>query len=120
MTALQRTRNGRRRTGATSWKAWRDAGDPSRVLEQFVVASWDEHLRQHERVTRRDQGHLDRVRALTDPARPVTVTHWLALSPAKANRASTDQENLLAADPTVIKDSKTRDALPDRDLDGGS
>jgi MFS family permease len=81
MTALQRTRNGRRRTGATSWRAWRDASDPGRILEQFVVASWDEHLRQHERVTRRDQGHLDRVRQLADPAYPAAVTHWLALSP---------------------------------------
>ena len=57
--------------------AWRDASDPGRILEQFVVASWDEHLRQHERVTQRDQARLDRVRALTDPDHPVTVTHWL-------------------------------------------
>jgi MFS family permease len=85
MAALERTRFSRRRTGATSWRAWRDAGDPSRILEQFVVASWDEHLLQHERVTRRDQDRLDRVRELTDPAHPVTVTHWLAVSRAKAN-----------------------------------
>ena len=78
MTALQQTRFSRRRTGATSWRAWQDASDPSRILEQFVVASWDEHLRQHERVTKRDQGRLDRVRELTDPAHPVAVTHWLA------------------------------------------
>ncbi|HXO25169.1 MAG TPA: MFS transporter, partial [Streptosporangiaceae bacterium] len=77
MTALQRTRFSRRRTGATSWRAWQDAGDPSRILEEFVVASWDEHLLQHDRVSRRDQDRLDRIRALTDPARPVTVTHWL-------------------------------------------
>jgi len=77
VTALERTRFSRRRTGATSWRAWRDASDPSRILEQFVVASWDEHLRQHERVTQHDQGRLDRVRALTDPDHPVTVTHWL-------------------------------------------
>ncbi len=83
MTALQRTRNGRRRTGATSWRAWWDASDPGRILEQFVVASWDEHLRQHGRVTRREQDRLDRVRQLADPAHPVTVTHWLAVTPRK-------------------------------------
>lgn len=83
MTALQRTRFSRRRTGATSWRAWRDASDPSRILEQFVVASWDEHLRQHDRVTRRDQDRLDRIRELTDPAHPVAVTHWLAVTPHK-------------------------------------
>jgi len=79
MAAVQGTRNSRRRTGATSWRAWQDAGDPSRVLEEFVLASWDEHLLQHERVTRREQDHLDKVRQLTDPAHPVAVTHWLAV-----------------------------------------
>jgi len=82
MTALQGTKNARRRTGATAWRTWQDASDPGRILEQFVVASWDEHLRQHERVTRRDQDHIDRVRELADPARPVTVTHWLARTPS--------------------------------------
>ena len=47
----------RRRTGATSWRAWQDGAEPGRILEQFVVASWDEHLRQHERVTKRDQAN---------------------------------------------------------------
>ncbi len=82
MTALQDTRFSRRRTGATSWRAWSDAANRARVLEQFVVASWDEHLRQHERVTKRDQHRLDRLREMTDPAHPVTVTHWLAHSHA--------------------------------------
>jgi MFS family permease len=75
---LQAARYVRRRTGAVSWSAWRDASEPGRVLEQFVVGSWDEHLRQHERVSRRDQERLDAVKALTDPSRPANVTHWLA------------------------------------------
>jgi MFS family permease len=83
MTALHQARFSRRRTGATCWRAWQDAGDPSRILEQFIVASWEEHLRQHERVTQRDQGRLNRIREMTDPAHPVTVTHWLALSRRK-------------------------------------
>jgi len=40
-------------------------------------ASCSGHLRQHERVTTRDQARLDRVRELADPARPPEVTHWL-------------------------------------------
>jgi predicted MFS family arabinose efflux permease len=76
--ALQETRFSRRRTGATSWRAWRDAADPDRVLEQFVVASWTEHLRQHDRVSQRDQARLDKISELADPARPAEVTHWLA------------------------------------------
>ncbi len=76
--ALHAGRHARRRTGAVSWRVWRDAADPGRVLEQFVVGSWDEHLRQHERVSRRDQQRLDEVRDMTDPSRPTKVTHWLA------------------------------------------
>jgi Transmembrane secretion effector len=72
MTELQRARLSRRRTGATSWRAWQDADAATRILEQFVVASWDEHLRQHERVTKRDQDRLNQIRDMTDPARPVT------------------------------------------------
>ena len=73
---LSAARYARRRTGASAWKVWRDAEQPDRFVEQFVVASWPEHLRQHERVTRRDQARFERVRALTDPDRPTAVTHW--------------------------------------------
>ncbi len=52
--ALYAGRYARRRTGAVSRRVWRDAADPGRVLEQFVVGSWEEHLRQHERVSVRD------------------------------------------------------------------
>jgi MFS family permease len=75
--ALEAARFSRRRTGATSWRVWQDAADPSRVVEQFVVASWDEHLRQHERVTVHDQDRLDKVQALTDSKHATKVTHWL-------------------------------------------
>jgi MFS family permease len=76
--ALYRGRYARRRTGATRWRVWRDAADPGRVLEEFVVASWDDHLRQHERVSVRDQQRLTDIDGMTDPNSPVTVTHWLA------------------------------------------
>ncbi|MFZ2050015.1 MAG: MFS transporter [Solirubrobacteraceae bacterium] len=76
--ALYAGRHARRRTGAVSWRVWRDAANPGRVLEQFVVGSWDEHLRQHERVSRRDQERLDEVKGITDPSLPTVVTHWLA------------------------------------------
>ncbi len=76
--ALYAGRLARRRTGAVRWRVWRDADDLDRVLEQFVLGSWDEHLRQHERVSRRDQQRLEQIKAMTDPNQPTTVTHWLA------------------------------------------
>ena len=79
--ALRGFRYARRRTGAVSWRMWADAADPDRYVEQFVVGSWDEHERQHERVSLRDQQRLQEIWALTDPASPPVVTHWL--SPAE-------------------------------------
>jgi len=77
LTELEDARFSRRRTGASAWRVWQDAADPSRIIEQFVVASWAEHLRQHDRVTGRDQERLNQIRALTDPSHPTTVTHWV-------------------------------------------
>ena len=44
----------RRRDGAIYWHHFIDTADPRRHLEVFVVESWLEHMRQHERVTRAD------------------------------------------------------------------
>lgn len=62
---------------ASSWRVWQDSGEPGQILEQFVVASWQEHQLQRARVTVRDQNRYDAIGALTDPAHPTAVTHWL-------------------------------------------
>jgi MFS family permease len=84
LAALRDARFSRRRTGASTWRVWQDAADPNRIVEQFTVASWLEHLRQHDRVTARDQQRLDRIRAMTDPGHPTAVTHWLTPPPGTA------------------------------------
>jgi predicted MFS family arabinose efflux permease len=75
--ALRDARFSRRRSGAIAWRLWHDATDPDRVVEQFIVASWDEHLRQHERATQRDSKRLARIRSMADPSHPPVTTHWL-------------------------------------------
>jgi hypothetical protein len=44
----------RRRDGAYRWGIFRDTEVADRFLEIFLVNSWAEHLRQHERQTRAD------------------------------------------------------------------
>jgi hypothetical protein len=44
----------RRRDGAYEWGVFRDMETPNRYLETFLVTSWAEHIRQHERLTRAD------------------------------------------------------------------
>jgi MFS family permease len=85
LTALKDSRFSRRRTGASAWRAWQDGSQPGRILEQFVVASWQDHLRQHSRVTVRDKDRYEAIRAMTDPAHPTVVTHWLTPQPRHAD-----------------------------------
>jgi hypothetical protein len=43
-----------------------------------MLATWDDHLRQHEPVTVADRTRQHRVRDLTDPERAPVVTHLIA------------------------------------------
>jgi MFS family permease len=54
----------RRRDGAFRWGIFRDLEHPTRYLETFLVDSWAEHLRQHERLTRADRGVTERIQGL--------------------------------------------------------
>jgi hypothetical protein len=45
----------RRRDGAYRWAIFRDTELANRYLEIFLVNSWAEHLRQHERQTQADR-----------------------------------------------------------------
>jgi MFS family permease len=53
----------RRRDGAFRWSVYRDLEEADRYVETFVVSSWAEHLRQHERVTNADRAVEERLRA---------------------------------------------------------
>jgi hypothetical protein len=45
----------RRRDGASRWALYRDTEAPEIYIETFVVNSWAEHLRQHERPIKADR-----------------------------------------------------------------
>jgi len=79
--ALLGLRRARRRTGASSWSAWRDTADPRLMVEQFVVASWEEHQRQHARLTERDRARIRAVHALAAPGTHARVVHWAQVAP---------------------------------------
>jgi MFS family permease len=67
----------RRRDGAYDWGIFEDAADDGRFIETFLVASWLEHLHQHERVTNADRILHETVRSHQVIGTPI-VTHWLA------------------------------------------
>jgi len=69
----------RRRDGAIGWSLYEDAENPAQLVEVFLVDSWAEHLRQHERATRDDVEIRERTRAFHRGKTPPEVAHYLAL-----------------------------------------
>jgi predicted MFS family arabinose efflux permease len=65
----------RRRDGALRWHLYHDVAEPSRFLEAFTVATWGEHLRQHERGTQVDLPLEERAAGL---AREYEVRHLVS------------------------------------------
>jgi hypothetical protein len=55
-----------------------DAAEPERFVETFLVESWMEHLRQHERVTNADRVLQDRLSRFQIEGTP-KVTHMIAV-----------------------------------------
>jgi predicted MFS family arabinose efflux permease len=75
--AMLELRRVRRRDGAVDWGLFEDIAEHGRYLETFIVESWGEHLRQHERATVADRQIWDRVRSFHLPDGPPTVSHLL-------------------------------------------
>jgi MFS family permease len=75
--AMVRVRESRYRTGATEWGLYRNGERSGDFEEIFVVASWDEHLRQHrERLTPVDRDFEDAAKALSTT--PPQTQHLLS------------------------------------------
>jgi len=77
LAALAKLEPERRRDGAYAWDVFEDAAEEGRMLETFLVESWMEHLRQHERVTNADRVVQEAVEQFALEGTP-TVTHFIA------------------------------------------
>jgi predicted MFS family arabinose efflux permease len=69
----------RRRDGAFDWDVFEDLSQQGHFVETFMLDSWIEHLRQHERVTHADRELQDRVNRYQADGAP-KVTHLIAAS----------------------------------------
>jgi hypothetical protein len=78
LAAMAPVSRSRRRTGARTWRLFRDPEVPDRYVETFVVATWGEHARQHSgRLTGFDKAAEQRVHDLVGA--PPRVRHLLAV-----------------------------------------
>lgn len=80
LAAIHRLSDERRRDGAMAWGITEDSHDPQTIVEWFLVESWVEHLRQHQRVSRADadlQAEVHRFHQGTDAPK---VRHLINLT----------------------------------------
>jgi MFS family permease len=75
--AIHELRGVRLRDGAIRWGIYRDAANPERLNETFVMESWLDFLRSRERVTAQDAAIRDRVYAMHKGEDRPKVTHQI-------------------------------------------
>jgi len=77
LSLLRKLEAERRRDGSFDWGVFEDAAEEGRFLETFLLDSWLEHLRQHQRVTKADRVVQDEI-AKFDARGIPKVTHFLS------------------------------------------
>ena len=77
-TAMYELEVSRRRDGALYWGLFADPAESGLYIEQFLVESWTEHLRQHERTTVDDRMLQDAIRSMLSGAELPLVDHYIA------------------------------------------
>jgi len=76
-TAAAGLRRIRLRDGAFRWSLFHDLAQPNHFRESFLVGSWAEHLRQHDRATLEDKRFEDAVIAYHRGAEEPRINHFL-------------------------------------------
>ena len=74
LSAIRHLAGERRRDGAFAWQIFEDASKKGCFVEAFMLISWAEHLRQHDRVTNADQKMQELVNRFQVQGAP-KVTH---------------------------------------------
>ena len=67
------------RNGADSWQLQRDLENPDRYRMAMLAASWSDHLRQHERMTKFERQEWDQAASFHVDGKPVPAKHFLAV-----------------------------------------
>jgi MFS family permease len=90
LAALDKLAPERRRDGAYAWGVFEDAAEEGRMVETFLVESWIEHLRQHERVTNADRLIQEKVDHFLIHGAP-KITHLIAADPDSVHAKKSDE-----------------------------
>ena len=77
--AMRKLAAARRRDGAYAWGLMEQSDDPTALLEWFLVESWQEHLRQHQRVSHADVELQQAVLQYHQGDEPPQVSHHISI-----------------------------------------
>ncbi len=91
VSAMHALRLLRLRDGALRWNLFQDIALPTRWVETILVESWNEHLRQHARITHADRETEAVAYAFHRGAQAPNVTHLIAWS-ARPQPEESDEE----------------------------
>jgi MFS family permease len=89
LAAIWRVAAERKRDGAYRWGVFEDVADEGRWIEIFLVDSWLEHVRQHDRVTNTDR-KLEEAVYRFQTGGPPKVTHFIAPEAGGTNASTKD------------------------------
>ncbi len=77
---IRQLRESRLRDGAYSWQLYQPLEEEGLLREAFMLQSWQDHLRQHERVTEAERQLQAEIRALMVEGTSPVVRHHLPAS----------------------------------------
>ncbi len=69
----------RKRDGAYNWGLFESLEHPRHWIEVFFLPDWDEHMRQHKRVTHEDALLQEQIRSLNKAEQKPIVNHFLSV-----------------------------------------
>ncbi|MDG2176375.1 MAG: MFS transporter [Gammaproteobacteria bacterium] len=75
--AMEKLGKSRRRDGAWEWNIMEDITAPGMFQEFFLVATWLDHLRQHERISKQDAMIQDEILSLLEEGSEPDITHFI-------------------------------------------
>jgi len=107
--AMAELRRVRMRTGAFRWRLYRHFEDPRRMTEAFSLGTWDEHVRQHQRIDAVDVEIIQRARSF-DVAGGPRARHLVGFEVVDA-RHRPDWEQL-AVHHRLVHDTEEMGAIP--------
>ncbi len=80
LAVMDELRRIRLRTGAYRWRLYRNAEDPHRMSEFMLLASWEDHIRQHQRIDAAAVEVIQRASGFDRTGGP-TTRHLVAVDP---------------------------------------